>query len=77
MGVGGSNREVAPEKDGGERLGFGRIRGGSATVLEFHRAGFAAVSIEDQVFPKRCAFAKGVRVVDRPDALARVRAALE
>ena len=46
-------------------------------MLEFHRAGFAAVSIEDQVFPKRCAFAKGVRVVDRPDALARVRAALE
>ena len=30
MGVGGSNREVAPEKLGGERLGFGRIRGGSA-----------------------------------------------
>ena len=34
------------------------------TVLEFHRAGFAAVSIEDRVFP-RCAFAEGVRVVDR------------
>jgi len=56
--------------------GFGGVANVRRTVLEFHRAGFAAVSIEDQVFPKRCAFAKGVRVVDRPDALARVRAAL-
>ncbi len=57
--------------------GFGGVANVRRTVLEFHRAGFAAVSIEDQVFPKRCAFAKGVRVVDRPDALARVRAALD
>jgi 2-methylisocitrate lyase-like PEP mutase family enzyme len=57
--------------------GFGGVANVRRTVLEFHRAGFAAVSIEDQVFPKRCAFAKGVRVVDRPDALARLRAALD
>ena len=46
--------------------GFGGVANVRRTVLEFHRAGFAAVSIEDQVFPKRCAFAEGVRVVDRP-----------
>ena len=52
--------------------GFGGVANVRRTVLEFHRAGFAAVSIEDQVFPKRCAFAEGVRVVDRPDAAARM-----
>lgn len=57
--------------------GFGGVANVRRTVLEFHRAGFAAVSIEDQVFPKRCAFAEGVRVVDRPDAAARMRAALD
>ena len=57
--------------------GFGGVANVRRTVLEFHRAGFAAVSIEDQVFPKRCALAEGVRVVDRPDATARVRAALD
>ena len=40
MGVGGSDREVATEKDGGERLGFGRIRG--AQQLERLR-GFACL----------------------------------
>ena len=57
--------------------GFGGVANVRRTVLEFHRAGFAAVSIEDQVFPKRCAFAEGVRVVDRPDSAARMRAALD
>ena len=56
-----------------------RDSGGAAnvrrTVESFHRAGFAAVTIEDQVFPKRCAFAGGVRVVSRAESLARLRAA--
>ena len=45
--------------------GFGSFANVRRTVESFHRAGFAAVSIEDQVFPKRCAFAGGVRVVSR------------
>jgi 2-methylisocitrate lyase-like PEP mutase family enzyme len=45
-------------------------------VFEYHAAGFAAVSIEDQVFPKRCAYGKGMRVVPRRDAMARLAAAL-
>ena len=40
--------------------GFGSFANVRRTVESFHRAGFAAVSIEDQVFPKRCAFAGGV-----------------
>jgi 2-methylisocitrate lyase-like PEP mutase family enzyme len=57
--------------------GFGSFANVRRTVESFHRAGFAAVSIEDQVFPKRCAFAGGVRVVSRREALSRVRAALD
>ena len=55
-------------------LGVANVR---RTVESFHRAGFAAVTIEDQVFPKRCAFAGGVRVVSRAESLARLRAALD
>lgn len=57
--------------------GFGGVANVRRTVESFHRAGFAAVTIEDQVFPKRCAFAGGVRVVSRAESLARLRAALD
>ena len=33
--------------------------------------------IEDQSLPKRCGFARGVEVVDRAEAIARVRAAVD
>ena len=57
--------------------GFGGVANVRRTVLEYHRAGFAAVTIEDQVFPKRCAFAAGMNVVSRGEALARLAAALD
>ena len=56
--------------------GFGGVANVERTVFEYHAAGFAAVSIEDQVFPKRCAYGKGMRVVPRRDAVARLAAAL-
>ena len=58
--------------------GFGGASNLRRTVRGFAQAGAAAVSIEDQAFPKRCTFAAGtgVRVVDREAAVARVRAAL-
>ena len=58
--------------------GFGGASNLRRTVRGFAQAGAAAVSIEDQAFPKRCTFAAGtgVRVVDRDAAVARVRAAL-
>ena len=58
--------------------GFGGASNLRRTVRGFAAAGAAAVSIEDQAFPKRCTFAAGagVRVVDRDAAVARVRAAL-
>ena len=56
--------------------GFGGVANVQRTVFEYHRAGFAAVTIEDQVFPKRCAFAAGMNVVSREEAMARLAAAL-
>ena len=47
-------------------------------VREYARAGFAAISIEDQTFPKRCAFAaKGGGVVPRAEAVARLQTAID
>jgi 2-methylisocitrate lyase-like PEP mutase family enzyme len=57
--------------------GFGGVANVRRTVLSYHAAGFAAVSIEDQIFPKRCAFSDGMRVVSRAEAVARVAAAVD
>ena len=57
--------------------GFGGVANVRRTVLAYHAAGFAAVSIEDQIFPKRCAFSDGMRVVSRAEAVARVAAAVD
>ena len=59
--------------------GFGGASNLRRTVHGFAAAGAAAVSIEDQAFPKRCTFqaGSGVRVVDRDEAVARVRTALK
>ena len=56
--------------------GFGGGGNLRRTVQGFARAGFAAISIEDQTFPKRCGFAQGLGVVPRAAAVARLRAAL-
>jgi phosphoenolpyruvate phosphomutase len=40
--------------------GFGNAINAMRTVREFERAGVAAVSLEDNVFPKRCSFYTGV-----------------
>lgn len=47
------------------------------TVEQFARAGFAGVMIEDQVSPKRCGHTGVREVVDRTEALARIRAAVD
>lgn len=56
--------------------------GGSAnirqTILRAAAMGVSAISIEDQVFPKRCTYVagSGVRVVERTEAIQRIQAAL-
>lgn len=47
------------------------------TVEQFARAGFAGVMIEDQRSPKRCGHTGVREVVDRAEALARIRAAVD
>ena len=57
--------------------GFGNAVNVKRTVNGYTQAGFAAVMIEDQVAPKRCGHTHGKAVVERPEALARIRAAID
>ena len=57
--------------------GYGNAVNVKRTVAGYAGAGFAAVMIEDQSVPKRCGFARGVEVVDRAEAVARIRAAVD
>ena len=57
--------------------GYGNAMNVGRTVRGYARAGFACVMIEDQVAPKRCGHTRGKQVVDRPEAFARIRAAVD
>lgn len=58
--------------------GYGNVLNVVRTVREFERAGVAALSIEDQISPKRCpAAAKHSLVVSLADAVARIKAAVD
>lgn len=56
--------------------GFGGSGNVRRTMRGYAEAGFAGISIEDQVYPKRCSFAKGLAVLPREAAVARVQSAL-
>ena len=55
--------------------GYGNALNVERTVKGYAQAGAAAVMIEDQVAPKRCGHTKGKLVVDRAEAIDRIRAA--
>ena len=57
--------------------GYGNALNVKRTVEGYARAGFACAMIEDQVAPKRCGHTEGKQVVERDQALARVRAAVD
>jgi len=57
--------------------GFGNALNVARTVNGYHQAGFACVMIEDQVMPKRCGHTAGKEVVDRKEALLRIKAAAD
>ncbi len=57
--------------------GYGNAVNVQRTVIEYARAGAAAVMIEDQVAPKKCGHTRGKQVVSREEARMRIRAALE
>lgn len=56
--------------------GYGNALNVERTVLGYAAAGAASVMIEDQVSPKRCGHTKGKLVVDRAEALDRIKAAM-
>ncbi|NRG19868.1 isocitrate lyase/PEP mutase family protein [Rhizobiales bacterium] len=57
--------------------GYGNALNVRRTVQGYARAGFAAIMIEDQVAPKRCGHTKGKLVVDRIQAVDRIKAAVD
>ena len=57
--------------------GYGNALNVKRTVKGYAQAGAAAVMIEDQVAPKRCGHTKGKLVVDRAEAVDRIRAAAD
>ena len=57
--------------------GYGNALNVQRTVVEYARAGAAAVMIEDQVSPKKCGHTKGKQVVSREEARMKIRAAVE
>jgi 2-methylisocitrate lyase-like PEP mutase family enzyme len=57
--------------------GYGNAINVKRTVREYAAAGFAAVMIEDQVAPKRCGHTRGKHVVERDEAVMRIRAACD
>jgi 2-methylisocitrate lyase-like PEP mutase family enzyme len=58
--------------------GYGNVINVARTIREFEKAGVSAVSIEDQISPKRCpAAATQPLVVPVRDAIARIKAAVD
>jgi 2-methylisocitrate lyase-like PEP mutase family enzyme len=57
--------------------GYGNALNVQRTVVEYARAGAAAVMIEDQISPKKCGHTKGKQVVSREEARMKIRAAVE
>jgi 2-methylisocitrate lyase-like PEP mutase family enzyme len=55
--------------------GYGNALNVERTVKGYAQAGAACVMIEDQLAPKRCGHTKGKLVVDRAEAVDRIRAA--
>ena len=57
--------------------GYGNVVNVKRTIAGYAAAGFACAMIEDQLSPKRCGHTRGKQVVDRAEALARGRAAVD
>lgn len=57
--------------------GYGNPLNVKRTIQGYAQAGFACAMIEDQVAPKRCGHTRGKLVVDRDEAVSRMRAAID
>lgn len=54
--------------------GYGEVEAAIRTVVEYERAGAAALHIEDQVFPKRCGHLDGKTLIPAEEMAAKVEA---
>lgn len=57
--------------------GYGNALNVRRTVMEFERAGVAAVMIEDQSTPKRCGMLAGKSVISSAEMVGKIKAALD
>lgn len=57
--------------------GYGNALNARRTVREFITAGVAGVHLEDQVFPKRCGFVDGKRVISKAEAVGKFEAIVD
>jgi 2-methylisocitrate lyase-like PEP mutase family enzyme len=57
--------------------GYGNALNVKRTIRGYAQVGFACAMIEDQIAPKRCGHTRGKQVVERAEAVARVRAAVD
>jgi len=56
--------------------GFGNALNVYRTVQEYERVGVAGITIEDQVFPKRCGHMAGKQVIPSAEMVAKIQAAI-
>ncbi len=54
--------------------GYGEVEACVRTVVEYGRAGAAALHVEDQVFPKRCGHLDGKELIPQDEMVEKVRA---
>ena len=57
--------------------GFGNAINARRAIVEFERAGVAAIQIEDQVFPKRCGHFSGKEIIPLAEMVAKLHAVLD
>ena len=57
--------------------GYGNALNVRRTVRGYAQAGFACIMLEDQEAPKRCGHTRGKSIVDRTEALTRIKAAVD
>jgi len=68
-------RAVSIPVIGDAGCGFGNALNVYRTVQEYERVGVAGITIEDQVFPKRCGHLSGKQVIPAAEMVAKLRAA--
>jgi 2,3-dimethylmalate lyase len=57
--------------------GYGNPINVRRTVLEYERAGVAAIHLEDQVWPKKCGHLEGKQVIPMQEMVQKIRAAVD